>query len=120
MNASDDSSSRGATRTTRGRLWFGIVVAFIAASGVQILFYGAPRLLGFRTYNVPDPWYTPTVLAFLFLPALLAAAFSLRRIGVVSRRPHTPRSGAQVAVVLVLAVVSAYLGVFVAFNVWGT
>ena len=101
-------------------IWVAIVGGFVAASGVQILFYGAPAMLGFGSYTVPGPLYFPVVVLWLLVPAALAALVSVRLL-----RSGTKSVGGSVRVpaivaVVLLALLSVCAGAFVSFNRWGT
>jgi hypothetical protein len=87
---------------------------------VQIFFYGAPTLLGFGAYNLPGWLYQPAVLSFLFVPAALALLFSLNRLRAAERHAGRGLSAWPIVTVSLLAILSAYLGVYVSFNTWGT
>ena len=116
-------STSSATQYPHARLmvlWAKIVLAFLAASSVQALFYGAPAIFGFSGYHVSGPLYLPVVLAYFFAPALAAMAFALSRVVAFYRVAGRSVSILAVAAVIVLAMVSAYMGVFVSFNTWGT
>ena len=120
MNSTVTSSSLGAPRITRLKLWAGVVAAAMAATAVQIAFYGAPSFFGFGAYHVASAWVTLAALAWAVGPALLALVAGLWRVASFRRRSNTKLSASDIAVVILLALVSAYLGIFVAFNVWGT
>jgi hypothetical protein len=104
----------------RLRLWAMIVCSFAVASCVQIFFYGAPTLLGFGAYNLPGWLYQPAVLSFLFVPAALALLFSLNRLRAAGLHVGRSLSAWPIVTVSLLAILSAYLGVYVSFNTWGT
>src|SRR5262245_4267523 len=101
-------------------LWFKVTVAFFAASSIQVLFYGAPALFGFGGYHVSGHLYLPVMLAFFFAPALAAMLFALHRVVAFYRQVGRSVPVLVVAAVLLLALISAYMGVFVSFNTWGT
>ena|SRR5688572_29547327 len=101
-------------------LWVAIGVLFFVASCVQILFYGAPTFLGFGGYNFPRWLNEPLVLAFLFAPAAVAFIYSLRLLRSAARQAHRGLGVWSVVTVALLAILSAYIGVFFSFNTWGT
>jgi len=102
-------------------LWAKVAAVFAAASSLQILMYARPLWGGAPAWmRLPDQLYTPAVLVFFFGPSMAAAAVALRLL----YRHHAaqdqvlPMTG--VLVIVVLTVVSGYLGVLVSFNTWGT
>jgi hypothetical protein len=108
-------------------LWCAICLTYVAAAGVQVLMYAPPMWGGQPIWGTGSPFgpaahylYTPLVLIFICGPGLVGAAVALRMLyrtyAAADRRP--PKSA--VFVVVVLAVVSAYAGVVVSFNTWGT
>lgn len=115
-----NSSGVALTSSSRARLWVRIVFTFVAASMIQVVFYGAPALLRFGSYHVAGPLYIPVVLTLFVAPALAAMLFSLRGAILLYRRLEMTVPVLAVAVIVVLAFVSAYIGVFVSFNTWGT
>ena len=101
-------------------MWLLIVALFVAASLLQIIFYAAPLVLGFGAYRIPAPLYVPAVLAYFFVPAATATWGSVALIR-RSRVRHNPRPiRLAVGVIVLLACLSSYLGVFVSFNMFGT
>jgi hypothetical protein len=92
----------------------------MAATAVQIAFYGAPSFFGFGAYHVASAWVTAAAVAWAIGPASIALVAGLWRVAAFRRRLRTKLSASDVAVVILVALVSAYLGVFVAFNTWGT
>ena len=101
-------------------LWVAIAALFFVASCVQILFYGAPTFLGFGGYQFPRWLYEPVVLAFFFAPAAVALLYSLRLLRSAARHADRRLGVWSVVTVALLAVLSAYIGVLVSFNTWGT
>jgi hypothetical protein len=103
------------------RVWLQVVAAFTTATLVQLFLYAGPSHLARGTPWLPAALYTPYVLFFIAGPALLATVFAVLRV-----RRHDRANGRQAtgfasgAALTVLALLSAYLGVFVAFNTWGT
>ena len=108
-----------ATPRSKLHLWVAISALFSVASCVQILFYGAPTFLGSGGYHIPRWLYEPTVLAFFFAPAAVALLFSLRLLRSASPRADRALGVWSVVTVVLLAILSAYIGVFVSFNTWG-
>lgn len=101
-------------------LWVAIAALFVVASCVQVLFYGAPTFLGLGGYNLPRWLYEPIVLAFFFAPSATALFVSLRLLRSAVRHADRGLGAWPVVTVASLAVLSAYIGVFVSFNTWGT
>ena len=101
-------------------LWAAIIGSFALASCVQILFYGAPTLLEFGGYHLPEWLYEPVVLSFFFAPATIAFLVSLRLLRSAARNADRRLSAPPIVAISILAVLSAYMGVFVSFNTWGT
>jgi hypothetical protein len=101
-------------------MWLQVVVAFTVATLMQLFLYVGPSFLA-RGTELPGALYTPYVLFFIVGPALIATVFAVSRV-----RRHDRACGRQSmgfasgAALTVLALLSAYLGVFVAFNTWGT
>ena len=101
-------------------LWAVIAALFVVASCVQILFYGAPTFLDLGGFHFSRWHYEPVVLAFLFAPAAIALFVSLRLLRSAARHADGGLGIWSVVTVVLLAIVSAYMGVFVSFNTWGT
>lgn len=103
------------------RLWGLVVLMFGAASVLQVMLY-APRLWGGHPVwgRFPEWLYTPLVMVFFFGPGIAAALVAWRMVG----RVYQPRSqGARVlakVLVILLTIISCYVGVFISFNTWGT
>ena len=102
------------------KLWCKIAGSFLAASALQILFYGAPAIFRFGGYHVTGGMHLPVVLAFFFAPALGAMVYSLRSATLLYRRSGSVVPMFAIAGIVFLALASAYMGVFVSFNTWGT
>jgi len=115
-----DSVPGAITAKRQLRLWVAIVGSFAVASCVQVLFYGAPEILGFGGYHIPRWLYEPIVLSFFFAPSAVALIFSLRLLRSTARHVGRGLSVWPVVTVAILAILSAYIGVFVSFNTWGT
>ena len=118
------SNARGPSVNSKSRLsiWAGIIGSFVAATGVQILFYAAPTLLGFGSYDLLGPLALPIAVLFFLVPAALATLVSVRLL-----RWGDPHVGDSVTVpaklaVVLMALLSAYVGcqvgLFVAFRTW--
>jgi hypothetical protein len=88
MNSTVTSSSLGAPRISRLKLWAGVVAAAMAATAVQIAFYGAPSFFGFGAYHVASGWVTAAALAWAVGPALLALVAGLWRVAAFRRFRH--------------------------------
>jgi divalent metal cation (Fe/Co/Zn/Cd) transporter len=103
-------------------IWATIVGGFIAASGIQILFYGygAPAIAGCCSRNVLGLLYFPLVVFWLFVPAALAALVSVRLLRSGARRVGSRITAQAVVAVAVLALLSSYVGAVVSVNTWGT
>ena len=115
----DDSRLTPGAR--RIRLWVLIVGIFAAASGVQILMYGGPHVWpeSFAAIHLPEYLYMPWVFTFFFGPGLAAAALSVWALYRFYGREESVPGPLAVFLVVLLAVVSCYVGVFVSFNTWG-
>lgn len=102
-------------------LWGRIGAAFGVASGLQVLMYARPLWEGAPVWmRLPEQLYTPTVLVFFFGPSLAAAAWALLLLYRHHGSQGEPPPLAGVLLIVALAVLSSYLGVFVSFNTWGT
>jgi hypothetical protein len=108
------------TRKPKLYLWLAIAALFFVASCVQILLYGAPTLLGLGGHHFPHWLYEPVVLVFFFAPAVVALIYSLRLLRSAARHAGRGLGVWSVVTVALLAIVSAYIGVFVSLNTWGT
>ena len=115
------------TKPARFRLWGSIALAFAAASMVQILMYARSLWSGEPVWGRGSPLggaadylYTPLVLLFFFGPGIVASMIALRILyRTYGAEGHAPPLLAVLAIVL-MTIVSCYLGVFVSFNTWGT
>jgi uncharacterized membrane protein len=107
---------------SRVLLWVLILGIFACGSGVQILMYGGPHIWpdAFANARLPEFLYVPWVLAFFFAPGLTAAGLAVWLLYRFYRREESVPGPAAILVLIILAVVSCYMGVFVSFNTWGT
>jgi hypothetical protein len=97
--------------------WVPVVIAFALASGCQVLLY-TPFGRGQR--SILSPLGSPArELLFMLGPVLLASAAAIKLLrGTYQPERHIP--GYAIALVVLLAAVSVYIGVVVSFNTWGT
>ena len=108
--------------------WAGVVATYGAASLVQILVYGAGAsgagTVAEATADATTHWLSELfdvviVLAWLLGPAAIATWFSASQLhfwkDIGTNRLGVPRALA----LLVLPVLSIYLGAFVSINTWG-
>jgi hypothetical protein len=105
---------------SQAQVWAIILGLFAAASCTQILFYGLPALLGFGAYHFPPGLYPPAVLLFFFGPAIIATWCSIRILRSAAPESRPGLRAWAIAVVSLLAILSAYVGVYISLNAWGT
>lgn len=101
------------------RFWALVFLIFSLASTVQVLMYapwGGQRLWR----HLPDWLGTPLTLFFLFGPGTIAAVSAWRMLN-RHFRASSQRPGVLARTLLVvLTILSCYVGVFISFNTWGT
>jgi hypothetical protein len=68
--------------------------------------------------NVASPIAIGIAVAWLVLPPLIATVLAIRTFGLLGR-DRAQRSTPALLAILVLPLLSVYLGVAVSFNVWG-
>ena len=106
---------------TNWKTWGRIGAGFCAATLAQLLLYAGPSHLANGRQWLPGPLYTPYVLFFRVGPAICAGALAFyslkRRATTLGQKQIGLKS---LAAVIALALLSAYLGVFIAINTWGT
>jgi hypothetical protein len=103
--------------TSRPMSWIASVVVFSAAAALQVVIFGLvvpSRLL----VNVPSPLAVVIATAWLVLPPIIATLLAVRTFQLVAREPAQRSTSALIAI-LVLPLLSLYLGVTISFNVWG-
>ena len=101
-------------------VWALVVGMFAIASCAQILFYGAPALLRFGSYDLPSALRLPAGLLFFFGPAAIATLFSIRLLRSAAHDSQRNVRAWAIVAVLLLAILSALVGVFFSLNAWGT
>src|SRR5438876_11110885 len=116
MNMTGTTSNSVAAGANRLRIWAPIVATFSAATASQVAFYAAPFVFGFGAYHLPNVVYTPALLAWLFVPASVAMLFGLRRLAKFSRASSTKMPASSIVAIVAFGLLSAYIGVFIAFN----
>jgi len=108
------------TRASNIRAWSLILLSFPLATALQLFIY-APIWGGRRVWShAPDLLYGPLFLFFLWGPALVATAASLRLLYSLYKAQGSAPPLRAVFVVVMLAITSCVAGVFIAFNTWGT
>jgi hypothetical protein len=111
------TSSRNLLSASRAISWLASVVVFTAAAALQIATFGIvvpQRLLA----NVASPIAIGIAVAWLVLPPLVATVLAVRRFRLLGH-DRAQRSTPGLLAILVLPLLSVYLGVAVSFNVWG-
>ena len=101
--------------------WIRVALSFLAATGVQLLLYGVPARLAAGHDWLRDALYTPYALFWMVGPAFCAATYSVRLLK--RRALESGRSipgVSSLVLVVALTVLSAYAGMFICVNTWGT
>ena len=107
----------GESTRSRPIAWLASIALFVSATALQIAIYAFVVSNGAQSKMV---WPLGLFLAVLWLlgPAALATIIAVRRFQLIAPEPGQRSTQALVALLL-LPLLSAYLGVFVSFNVWG-
>jgi len=105
---------------SRVSAWLGVLGLFALASATQVATYGALSLFHLGAHAVPKAVTDLAIQLWFLAPATLAALASIRvlRANLIGVGGNL-RAWAVMSVAL-LALFSIYLGVFVAFNIWGS
>jgi hypothetical protein len=104
----------------RALAWVGVIGFFALASAIQIVAYGAPSMFHFGSYAAPQAVRQLIVLSWFFAPAVLAAIASIRVLRAASIGVGGAVKAWAVTSVVLLALLSIYVGAFVSLNTWGT
>jgi hypothetical protein len=104
----------------RALAWVGVIGFFALASAIQIVAYSAPSMLHFGSYAAPQAVRQLIVLSWFFAPAVLASIASIRVLRAASIGVGGAVKAWAVTSVVLLALLSIYVGAFVSFYTWGT
>lgn len=103
--------------------WPGVIAAYVSASALQVLIYGLAATSTRTSVSgggMGELSEALLVLSWMLGPAALATVFAVRKLR-FGAGAGTSRMTIPAAVsLLVLPLLSAYVGVLVSFNVWGT
>ena len=104
------------------RLWVRVLFAFAGAVGMQIAMY-APVWRGASILKIPSRWaglwLSMSLTTFFFIGPGIIAALVARRMVRRAQTAGTP-SPIPMSFIVLLALVSFFLGPFICFNKWGT
>jgi hypothetical protein len=104
----------------RSLVWVGVIGFFALASAVQVAVYGAPSMLHFGSYALSS-WVSPLfAIAWLLVPAAFAAIAASRALRAASSGAGRANKVLAATSVVLLALLSIFVGAFISFNTWGT
>lgn len=109
--------SSGGLLRSRPAVWMASIASFAVATALQVAIYGLVvpnRALS----EVPGPIALVFAATWLVLPVTVASLLSFRQFRLVAIEPER-RSASSLIALLVLPLLSVYLGVLLSFNIWG-
>jgi len=114
MSATDSGDARSGSRLFA---WAGSIGSFVVATGLQIAIFGLV-VPNNSLSKLAAPIGMVLAVAWFVLPAAIATFLAVRTFRLIGPLPER-RSAQALLALLLLPLLSVYLGVVVSFNTWG-